>query len=703
MMKKHFFLYAVSLFALLALTAEATEKDPALEDLQEIARNAFPLACYDANKDTNIEDRERLLTASQHIPADPIIFDIPLDVLWHHIFPYLDSQTLLLGAKRTCHAFYELSHLSCFYLNDYCLTETRPHAIPVHILRFKTCNTKDGLLKLANLMSVSATDLKNWFEPEFLKDAFLPYQTSLPPKLEGQSEEDIGKLYPILKVALASTLVETTDATNPVIKLLQEYPYPYGLSLNKMRLLSLNPARPGMYYESLSQLITGPHAYPRTSPTIKSIARELLMAGKGVAGINNVFFVYPNFGELQNREIAIQILELCVQNPSLYQDYDFSTLIHCAFFLEQPDLALKFLSKTVELPDNAGNLYYKISSFFNCKDRGIKDKEILSCIHEFSKNLYSSWAEIPAYAKFQALSLLMQVEKREEVQKAMDDILSQSEEEVLKAFQAFVLKDLAHYQYPEESRKLTQYLLNVEMKKITPMLLQCNNNEAIFTQFLTIDRQKSIALLKAFIEFDAESDQGEFYMRHKIGALHFLAQHAPEEMDHKKSEVLLKDFLKSDHLSVDSKLDALYFLAQYAAEESDQKESIIQLKALIKSDQTNMETKIGFPLFLAKHCADEEDYIIQQIKSLDYEEREEFAIEKYLSIAYYYLDRLNLCDIYYQEYIQKILSKTDHKTMERCANILKRLQEGGLHIEHVKDLLKYDPFKVIGILMEGRF
>lgn len=154
---------------------------------------------------------------------------------------------------------------------------------------------------------------------------------------------------------MALPLVDTADTSNPVIKLLQEYPSPYGLSLNKLRLLSLNPTRPGYYYKTLEELINSSCGYSKDSdPQARNvIARDLLRAGKSVASINTCFFVYGNH---LNKGVAIQILELCVHNPQFYNDHNASQLISDALLLERPDLALNVLSKVVELPNDAINL-----------------------------------------------------------------------------------------------------------------------------------------------------------------------------------------------------------------------------------------------------------------------------------------------------------------------------------------------------------
>ncbi len=732
-MKKYFPFYLCSLLIFFSLTAQAMEKDP-LQTLQKIARNAFPLASYETKEDCK-GDQERLIAADQSKQEDQIIFHTPSDNFLQHIFPLLDGKSLHFGMKLTCRFFYELSHLSSFSLNEYCLTETRPHAMPLDILCFKTHKTKDGIFKLAALMSVSAADLKNWFEPDFLQAAFLSCQDSLPAQLEGQSEEDLDKLYPILKIALASPLV-TVDASDPVIKLLQEYPAPHGLSLNKMRLLSLNPTRPGVYYETLEQLIVGQHAYsPASASQIRDvIARELLMAGKSVASINSSFFVYCNPPNPEKRKLAGQLLELCAHTPQFYQDHNCPhQLIHNALFLERSDLALEVLRKVVELPNDANSLPYKIYSFLNYKDREIEDGEVQAQVQGFLTNLYSFWGQLPVYMKLPALSLLMQAGSREEVQMAIDDILLQSEEEVLKVFEGTIFSDFCDYDYPEVTEKLTRYLLNVETDKVITTLSQCyKDKDDIFTQFIKNDREKSVALLKAFIE------SNQVNIQDKIEALTFLTKHAIEEIDQEKSTSLLKSFVESDQVSIRDRVDvhiflakhaveendreisisfiknfvesgqanisaelnALWFLAQHATEEIDREKSIARFKVLIESDQLNLDTKLGILYHLAQHVTEEKDYVMSQIKHLNYEETKRSNAEQVLCVMYYLLGEQELCGFYYQKFVRKMLNKTDENSIRRHATRLKKLQEGGLNVERVEDLLDCDPFKVIHILKE---
>lgn len=640
--------YLLVFFSLTAQAAEAERDARALESLREIITRAFPLASYKKHQERDKSVDEILNQAQQTVQEGVPLFTLPLEIIYGNILPYVDLETLP-SVRLICRCFSDLVSASFFRLNDYCLTETRAHSIPLDILHFKTRNTKDGLFKLAALASVSATDLSSWFEPDFLRSAFLPHQNSLPQQLEGQSEEDLDKLYSILKVALASPLVNIADPSDPVMRLLQEYRSPYGLSLNKLRLLSLNPARPGVYYQTLEQLV-----YPYPPPYISTpqardvIARELLMAGRGIALMNNNFFVHNP----QKREVAIEMIEWCIHNPQFCLDSDNSLLIHNALFLGRLESAVKVLRKVVELPNDQNTLGYKVRSFNAFKNKNIEDEHLQSRIQQFSENLYSDWAHLPADVKTEALSLMMHAERREEVPKALDDILSQPEEEILKVCQSSLISDLVHYHYPEEARRLVRYLLNVKPEKLISVLQYYIDD--FFKPALEIDRGKSINLLKALAE--------------------------------------------SDQVTIDAELDALFLLAQHAKEEIDRKKVLARLKTIIESDQVNLETRLGFLLFLAQHVTEEKDYVISQVKSLNYQETDRDDVDVVLCMIYYQLNNPELCGFYYQKSIQKALNKTEHDSMEKRAKVLKKLQEGGLNVGCSEDLLDCDPFTVISIL-----
>lgn len=511
-MKKHFSFYVVSFlvsFSSMAQAMQAPEQNqPCLEALQRIAEVAFPTSLYE--NDCHIDDKEKLKKAIQAVSNAGSFNILPPEIFIGHIIPSL-TPPLSRGLGFTCQFFYQLSQLSFFYLNAYCLTERMPHVIPLHTLRFKVCNTKDGLLKLATLFSVTVENLCEWFEPDFLQSSFLLYQGSLPQQLEGQSEEALGALYPILKIALAATQAEGVDEGQKerVMQLVEEY-NGEGMSLNKLRLISLNPERPGIYYQTLEHLLQGQHGYP-FSPTdvaaaqVKEvIARELLRNGKNVVFVNqNLFVCNP-----QKKDIAIEIVNLCLEYPQLIYSYGGSIFVQGSIHLGCPDQILKALSWVINLPDDENGIRQKVQSLAHYvdwtqpEDIKIEDKNIQAYCKSFSSNLYAlHWARLSLPEKFPALSLLVHAEKREDVSNAVEGILLQPDEEFLKIFQCSLIKDLAEHHYPEEVKKLISKALNINPDKFIstfPYIL-----DDFFDHAIKADREKTVALLRGYAESKA--------------------------------------------------------------------------------------------------------------------------------------------------------------------------------------------------------
>lgn len=539
-MKNRFSLYFLGIlvsFSLMTRAMEENKDEFVIKELQRIAEMAFPCPVY--KYDNHREDEIKYSNASKAV-QDSSIFNLPVELFPCLVFPHLDSRTLLrLGA--TCHFFNELSQLSFLYLNEYCLTERMPHVIPVNTLRFKTRNTKGGLLKLAALASVSAENLCEWFDPPYLGSIFLSCQGSLPGQLEGQSEEELGALYPILKVALAAIQAEVTtpEQTGHVMQLIREYTSPYndGMSLNKLRLLSLNPDRPGVYYDTLQQLFWRQHAnhyHPYQSTDIsvvqakKVIARELLMNGRIVPIVNNSLFVHS-----PKKDVAIEIMELCLQYPHLLFPRDSSILIRDSLSLGRPDLALRALSWVIGLPEGDDNIWHaKLNALALYKDLKVENKEIQSYLKKFASSLYPFPWVGDYHSKAQTVSLLIQAERREDVQAAMSDMLTQPEEGTLQMIGGSLVKNLVKHDYLEEANNLILYALNVEHDKFIsafPYIL-----DDFFDHAAKVDREKTVGLLKAHLE-----SQMMLHQSTKIEILSLLAKFAAteEEKDYVTSHV----------------------------------------------------------------------------------------------------------------------------------------------------------------------
>lgn len=228
-----YFLSFLLIFSSLSHAMEDSNKDQnPLEGLQKIVRCAFPPPVYNLS-DLNSDINQVFHNAQKFKQDHSIIFMLPNEAMTN-ILHSMDTRTLLLGLGTTCQFFYAVTQVSALYLNDYCLQETMPHAMPVDILVRKTKNTKDGVLKLANLYSVSAQDLLNWFGQPYL-ETIIAQKEALPETLKNYTEEEFDALYPFLKVTVATKglsepfktqLPSIIPTTNAIQRLLSVFPSP---------------------------------------------------------------------------------------------------------------------------------------------------------------------------------------------------------------------------------------------------------------------------------------------------------------------------------------------------------------------------------------------------------------------------------------------------------------------------------------------
>jgi hypothetical protein len=357
MMKKHISFYLFYLLVSYTSLIHANDLIPsqeskalAVEKLREIVMQAFPPISYIKSEDRDPGDRHLLSQAAlaKVNLATGALYSLPQDLFAYHIFPYLDRNTILRSVALTCKYFNLLTKMSHFYLNSYCLQEGMPHSIPLHILRSKMHFTLGGMVKLASLWSVSPRDLSEWFDKDMI---YYPFRSPCSSKLtpsrvsEGTSDAYLGHPYPGFKIMVAYGLkvgLETPEIAGVMTAVRGTYQHGQ-CSYNELSMLTLNPDRPGNYYEILEELLEKylkfwhPSALasafatlsliteastalpviqetppaPASEAAVQTFIRELLLEGRMVARINQHFFMNnPNY-----QGLAEKLEDWCKQYP----------------------------------------------------------------------------------------------------------------------------------------------------------------------------------------------------------------------------------------------------------------------------------------------------------------------------------------------------------------------------------------------------
>lgn len=521
------------ILAAFSLTTHAMEAPTPLEELQKIVRNSFQPAPYQYQREWPTEDDNNKISEALSKSKNPDFFisNLPWEVIIN-ICQFIDDNDTFLKMKETCHFFNAVSHLPFFYLTDHCLTETRPHSIPLSLLHLKTQNTPDGLFKLAKLYSISAQDLSNWFEKEFLRAALRKKNITadtLPTTLEGQTEEELDNLYPILKVALAAN-----SQQDNIVQLFQSGPLPSShLSLDTLRILSLNLDQKDIHYKALESLFfhlaasrsRNQDVDPDHQP-LSVIARDLLMAGRMVELINNQYYVCTP----QKKEVAIQIIQWCAPNSSNFQYHDI--LIQDAVALGDPELASQILDNLINLPDNPDLITAKIHSLIRHTSlvQDTNNERVQSQINAFSTRLFRHlWGTLSIYNKKDALILFMRAGHDGAFKAAFDELFLQPEMTSEPPTDELIA-NLFAYGYSDQATRLLQRLLDNGHEYSILSSIK-------FFDRAKIDRLKAVSVLKTLIESSKSSDNS------KLEALRYLAEReSTNEVDYIREHLAsLKD------------------------------------------------------------------------------------------------------------------------------------------------------------------
>jgi hypothetical protein len=144
---------------------------------------------------------DEISKADDHKQTQVGICFMPKEVIVKFFFNLTPPVDIHQGIGLTCRFF------SCFasalQLSPHWLQEANLHTLPVALLVFIAKNSKDGVLKIADLYSVSSDNLKAWFGTEYL--GTLNVCEAIPKKAKHLSEDEAKILYPLVKINLAAT------------------------------------------------------------------------------------------------------------------------------------------------------------------------------------------------------------------------------------------------------------------------------------------------------------------------------------------------------------------------------------------------------------------------------------------------------------------------------------------------------------------
>jgi hypothetical protein len=151
-----------------------------------------------------------------------------------------------------------------------------------------------------------------------------------------------------------------------------------------------------------------------------------------------------------------------------------------------------------------------INSFEAFRGKKIEDKEIAFKIKEFSRQLYGFWPKIMLHDQISALLLLIQADRRADVQLALQDVLSKNEPEVFRYGKFSLLqKELLQVGYEKEVDSLIRFLLNASVEQQLEIISSLRVKKDVIARALELDWEKTIALMEAYVD----SNQLDFWDR----------------------------------------------------------------------------------------------------------------------------------------------------------------------------------------------
>jgi len=519
---------------------EQRPSEKAMQELRLILRDGIKQKHYSQYEEmtpencvclNNIKLLQAEVTDSLHVS------DLSAEVIFYHIIPHLNGYAFLKGLALTCHYFNQYSKMSCFTLTDYSVGLA--HTIPIHLLRFKIECTEGGLLKAARSLNISSDLLVKVLETGPLMPKGIELMGDIPTTLD-DCVENFDVTYPKLKIAIAIDQLDK-EKTNHLTQLFEElaaHPTPSGMCLsgNKLRLLSLHSARPGIYYDVLEELFVRGDIFDDlerlSSQEMEIVSRELIREGRQVEQIFSQNFESND----ANNHLAAQLLDWCLNNNQLGSFRSYGSRIYVAMqTLGRPDLARKALTQVLHLPNTLESVRQKLEAISYIKRLSAEENDLLMppLTRQFCEDVYQDvhsvnrskiWAELSPEERFNILSLMMRdAEKRAQVQAEVTNVLTELQEGKLKVNEVVnVIDDLSENNFPEEVRKLVSYILGMDVEKNSAEL--DSHLSSILGHSIPIDRENSIVFIKKIVESQNTSTAS------KLRALTILCQHALTEV-----------------------------------------------------------------------------------------------------------------------------------------------------------------------------
>jgi hypothetical protein len=547
--------------------------EPSLEilELQKIIHSTFNQATYDADEEklhnqrssaqqvppSSAAQAQAVVRISANQEDSALLRMLPLELLAHAV-SFLDIQTILMKVALTCRLLREVTTIPNLYptLTPYFLAEFRPHSAPRNLTFLKTINTKDGILKLATLHTVTTQDLVEWFGQERLQRVF--QRQTLPASLASLSAEGLLDCYAVCKVGLAAN-PHVEGQANPVRdavltlipsfeNLQQIYQQPGFTSLNLLRIGTLHTADINQYYSLMENMLQirmmqrGPVALVESKKSFDHtlegvLVREILLAGRSVQHIYRNHYLYTD----QKKEAARQLFHWC--HTHRLQESGLSHLIHDANYLELNHMAYTMVLSLLDYPHDElhtkvklealtpyYNHYYNSTSY----DADFAKLQSEPSFRDFCQAVYPThWASLNLGEKMNAFRLLIKARKFESIPGALTDLLTQGD--IYPSIALSYVETLSEANQLESARRLTEYLLHMERNKLFSGLIHS------FSQFCDYGRRanlsSTVSLVREVLTLKRIEDPfgilqtmppacGNPLVLIKIQALKWLAKHA---------------------------------------------------------------------------------------------------------------------------------------------------------------------------------
>ena len=708
----------------------------ALEDLRGIVKHFFQPALYYVAEElehaTALQhyNKQNFSAAYEKLVPNSSFDKLPIELLVKICTEIDGPIPFVQGMGLTCQRFYLISTCPIFSLNPYCLTETMAHTIPLTILRTKVCNTKDGLLQVASLYSVSVDDLVEWFGTDMLEDVVK--EQTLPESLQTMDELKLCN-YAIFKIALAAK-----HRVEKILPLIQRSAGAHELSINQLRLCSLRQTKDHDYYHTLMWLFErlktadrdNPPSDPDHSP-IGVVARDLLLAGQYVSCVENHYvYNYP-----LKRERSVQLAQWQGKNTPR-DDLD-PILIHHASHLGLAELAFEIFhgimlhnkDKALTMGNQNGltgkqNAFSRLIGAFTCF---LKDERVQPQLKEFARSLYPQhWGTLYPHDKTKAIILMLHAGQQDNALEALADLLLNTPEKIIPASNA-LLCALSERNCPQEVVQVIQCLLNAtptpeSLSSILSnlgLLSEYRSNELlqsrikefaakIYPQYWeglnSYQKAEAIILMihtgqgdhipEAFTRFLSEGGEAvSFYVNELTHLL--LENNYPSE-----ATQLIQLFLNREATKVAPWIHNIKDFFSRAIE-IDREKSFTLLKACAerkeRENNNGVYTVLKALNFLALHDKTETNYVRKHLESLIKEKLINKDNHLIITSIYYHLNEVDLCRQHYQIAVEHLLEEFGEPHPE-YNEMLNHLGQKGLHLKSLEELKDRDPIEVINIL-----